>query len=135
MLSVSIQDVNRGNLLKIDLSTLPFYPKEVITISNVPPGVRRGCHAHKVTEQLLVNVSGAITVTVKSIESEYQVNLEKSGDSLYLPALTWGEQVFKSMDSVLQVYSSEIYDPLDYISNFESLEIAWNDRIKKQLGQ
>jgi hypothetical protein len=125
MIHVSVPDKNRGDLLKINLESLLFSAKEVVTISNVPIGTRRGCHAHIVTKQLLVLVSGKINVRIITSQSDSEVTLEKSGDHVYLPALSWGEQTFLSPNSVLQVYSSEIYDAGDYISDFDTLIKHW----------
>lgn len=125
MIHVSVPDEIRGNLLKINLESLQFPAKEAVTISNVPVGTRRGCHAHIVTKQLLVLVSGKIKVRIISSQSDSEIILEKPGDHLYLPALSWGEQTFLTTNSVLQVYSSEIYDPMDYISDFETLIKHW----------
>jgi hypothetical protein len=125
---ILVFDEKRGDLLKVSLGDIPFLVKEVVTIFNVPIGVTRGCHAHKITQQLLVLISGKITVIIKSISGESRIVLDEPGDNVYLAPLNWGEQIFMAAGSVLQIYSSEAYDPDDYISDFSLLKEDWQRR-------
>ena len=121
----SVSEENRGSLLKIVLDDLTFSPVEMLTINNVPVGTVRGMHAHKITEQLLLLVEGEIEVRAVFPHETIVVKLTNRGDYFYLPPLTWGEQKFLKLGTILQVYSSTIYDPTDYITEFAELKARW----------
>ena len=122
---VSNIDNNRGNLLKIELLSLPFICKEVFTISDVPANVTRGFHAHKITEQLLILVRGAVELKVISRLGTQIISLRSPGDFYHLPPLSWGEEKFLEEGTILQVYASTIYDSNDYITQLSELKKYW----------
>ncbi len=52
----------RGSLSIIDLSKIPFVPKRVFSVYDVPAGTVRGKHAHWMCQQYLFCVKGKIEV-------------------------------------------------------------------------
>ena len=48
----------RGALLPLHLAELPFVPRRVFAITDVPVGTERGGHAHRSGMQLLVCLQG-----------------------------------------------------------------------------
>ena len=120
-----IMDKGRGNLIKIDLESLTFVPKEVFTISGAPIGIARGAHAHRKMEQLLVLIQGEVEIRVKSAAGELVENLIKPGEYIYLPPLSWGQQTYKTSNAILQVFCSQAFDKSDYIENMLELESEW----------
>jgi len=79
----------------------------------------RGQHAHRVSHQFLVAVAGSITATCDDGYTKTEHVLDSSSVGLYMPPLTWGEQTCFSEGAKLLVLASELYDPEDYIVNYE----------------
>lgn len=79
----------------------------------------RGQHAHRVSHQFLVAVAGSIIATCDDGHTKTVNVLDSSSVGLYMPPLTWGEQTSFSEGAKLLVLASELYDPEDYIVNYE----------------
>jgi UDP-2-acetamido-3-amino-2,3-dideoxy-glucuronate N-acetyltransferase len=98
---------------------LPFEPKRVFVISQVPSHAVRGQHAHATTSQLLMCVSGSMTARFTSESNENAFDLNRASGWLLVPPMNFGELSNFSSDCVLVVLASERYDPDEYISDFE----------------
>ena len=105
---------SRGDLLPLNFSNLPFTPKRIFMVTQVPKNVKRGDHAHYTTKQLLVCLKGVIDVELFDGVRSFKSTLEE-GDSLYVPEMVWDSQVFKTGEDILMVLASTDYDPSDYI--------------------
>lgn len=109
--------MDRGYLTVVDGGAeLPFRPKRVYYLYDVPAGAIRGQHAHHELEQLMVCVIGAVTVRLQDPQgrkSEFQLN--RPGKALFVPKLHWRELVDFAGGSVLVVLASEAYNENDYI--------------------
>lgn len=125
------QESSRGNLLKVQTSEIPFEVKEILLIYNVPIGKVRGQHAHRSTSQILILVHGKVQVKATNRFGELNKTLEKPGDWISLPPLTWGEQIFLTNDAILQVLCSEEYQKDDYIIDFSDLEALWHKTLEE----
>lgn len=111
----------RGELSVLDTkSTLPFLPKRVFWIRDVPAGEIRGLHAHQTGLQLLICVSGSITASVSDGEITEQFQLSADGPALWMKNLVWGEQKFNEDGSTLLVLASNSFEEEDYIRDFEA---------------
>jgi dTDP-4-dehydrorhamnose 3,5-epimerase-like enzyme len=104
----------RGDLLPIDLDTLPFPPRRLFVVRGAPPGTVRGGHAHRRGEQLLVRLSGSIRVEVRRGSESDSVDLGDSGTGLLVPPGVWSSQTYLTADAALLVLCSHPYDPADY---------------------
>jgi len=98
---------------------LPFVPKRYFVVYAVPSKNVRGEHAHKKLEQFLVCVSGGCSVVVDNGTDRSEVRLDSPATGLYLPAMTWATQFRYSADAVLLVLASDLYDPDDYIRDYD----------------
>jgi hypothetical protein len=107
----------RGDLIPISFEDLPFTPKRVFTVSNVPKNSIRGNHSHFETVQILICVSGIIEVILHDGFLEKSTVLQK-GESIMVNNLIWDSQKFLSQDSTLLVICSTEYDKNDYIDDF-----------------
>ena len=121
----------RGRLEVGEFSkSLPFIVKRFFIISKVPPGEPRGIHAHKECHQLLICVSGSIkAMTDDGVERKVH-NLVAGGTALHMPPLTWGAQYDYSDDAKLLVLASHVYDPEDYIHDFDEFQNVLANRNK-----
>jgi len=48
--------------------------------------------------------------------------LNKPNHALYIPELIWDEQTYLTSDSILLVFANTLYDPSDYISDYEEFK-------------
>jgi len=109
----------RGNLCAAEWhQDLPFVPRRVFYIYDVPNSGVRGEHAHKVCHQFMVCVHGSLAVVVDDGEKREEYILDQPWRGLYMPPQTWGSQYKYSSDAVLMVFASHEYDPEDYIRDY-----------------
>ena len=110
----------RGDLCATEWQRdLPFVPRRVFLVYNVPNARVRGEHAHKECHQFLVCVKGSLAVVVDDGNNREEYVLEQPWVGLYLPPRVWGIQYKYSGDAILMVYASHEYDPADYIRDYE----------------
>jgi len=103
---------------------LPFVPKRYFVVFDVPAGEVRGAHAHKTTEQFLVCVKGSVTVVVDDGRNTQEVILSSAAAGLYIPPNIWATQQNYSRDAVLLVLSSDVYDPDEYVKDYDEFRNA-----------
>lgn len=111
---------DRGQLIAIEEGKdLPFDVKRVYYIYDTLPGVRRGFHAHRCLQQILICVSGSCKIHLDNGHDTAEVLLDKPSEGLYIANDMWREMYDFSPDAVLLVLASEYYDEADYIRNYE----------------
>jgi UDP-2-acetamido-3-amino-2,3-dideoxy-glucuronate N-acetyltransferase len=110
----------RGGLVAADFDDdLPFLPRRFFTVFGVPSADVRGSHAHRVCEQLLVCVQGAVRAVVDDGTQIQEFVLDRPDIALYTPAMIWGTQYRYTSDAVLLVLASHAYDAADYIRDYD----------------
>ncbi len=111
---------NRGNLSFIEEDThIPFKIKRVYWIYDVPGGEFRGSHAYRVSEELVVALSGSFDIILHDGIEEKKYSLTRSYYGLYIPRLIFRRIENFSTNSLALVLSSTFYDQSDYIRDFE----------------
>jgi UDP-2-acetamido-3-amino-2,3-dideoxy-glucuronate N-acetyltransferase len=119
IVSPVIRDL-RGDLLAREVGQdIPFEPKRIFTVSNVPSQKLRGAHAHRECHQLLICLAGSVTTLCDDGVRREEFVLESPQHGLYMPAMIWGSQFRYSADAVLMVIASHRYDADDYIRDYE----------------
>lgn len=109
----------RGNLIAREVGRgLPFEPKRVFVIFDVPSKEVRGEHAHKECHQLLVCLKGTVNCMVDNGRERAEYYLDSPERALHIPPKVWGTQYKYSKDAVLMVLASHAYDPDDYIRSY-----------------
>lgn len=108
-----------GTLVPIEFDELPFKPKRVFYVTDVPKGEERGNHAHFRTEQILICIKGKIIVKLHDGHDELEVLLNPN-DGIFVKKMTWDSQVFLTGDDVLLSICSTSYDIKDYIEDMSS---------------
>ena len=106
-----------GVLIPIELDQLPFVPKRVFYVTNVPKGEERGNHAHYTTEQILTCIQGEIIVKLHNGTGLKTITL-KPNQWTFVNRLIWDSQIFVTGNDVLMAICSTIYDKSDYIEDF-----------------
>lgn len=111
---------HRGQLVALEEGKeIPFQVKRVYYMYDTVEGVRRGYHAHKCLEQILVCVHGSCKILLDNGKETAVVNLDTPFEGLYISNDMWREMYDFSSDAVLMVLASELYDEADYIRNYD----------------
>lgn len=110
----------RGQLVALEeKKDIPFEIKRVYYIYDTLEGVRRGFHAHRNLEQILVCVHGSCKILLDNGTEKETVLLDKPYEGLYISNNIWREMYDFSPDAVLLVLASSLYDEADYIRDYD----------------
>ncbi len=110
----------RGQLVAAEVGQeIPFDVKRVYYIYDTLADVRRGFHAHKNLEQILICVHGSCVIHLDNGHDTAEVKLDKPYEGLYIRNDMWREMYDFSEGAVLLVLASEHYDEADYIRNYD----------------
>ncbi len=110
----------RGQLVAAEVGKeIPFEVKRVYYIYDTLADVRRGFHAHKNLEQILICVHGSCVIHLDNGQETAEVLLDKPYEGLYISNDMWREMYDFSEGAVLLVLASEHYDEADYIRSYD----------------
>ena len=98
---------------------LPFVPRRYFLVFDVPGQDVRGEHAHRSSQQFLVCARGSLSVVVDDGATTEEIRLDRPDLGLYVPPLIWSVQYKYSSDAMLLVLASDVYDPGDYIRDYD----------------
>lgn len=104
---------------------VPFEIKRIFYIYGTDSKVVRGQHANRKSEFVLVNVAGSCRVRTrdgKGDERDFALNRPNMG--LYIPKMVWKDMYDFSPDSILLCIASEVYDPNEYIRDYDAFQRA-----------
>lgn len=111
---------DRGQLVALEeFKDIPFRIKRVYYMYDTRVDVVRGHHAHKSLEQILICIHGSCKIRLDNGFEKKVVPLEKPYEGVYISNNIWREMFDFSEDAVLMVLASELYDPEDYIRDYE----------------
>lgn len=111
---------DRGMLVALEEGKeIPFKVKRVYYMYDTVEGVRRGFHAHKCLEQILICVHGSCKIHLDNGVETAEVDLNTPFEGLYISNDMWREMYDFSSDAVLMVLASELYDEADYIRDYD----------------
>ena len=110
----------RGNLSFIEEEMhLPFSIRRVYWIYDVPGGEKRGGHAFRKTEELIVALSGSFDVVLHNGEQEQRFHLNRSYYGVLIPKMFWRTLENFSTNSLALIISSTEFHEEDYIRDFK----------------
>lgn len=113
----------RGNLSFIEQENhIPFKIERTYWIYDVPGGEKRGGHAYKENEELIVALSGSFDVILDDGKEKKTFSLNRSYYGLYVPKGTWREMQNFSTNSLALILSSTKYDESDYIRDYDEFK-------------
>lgn len=111
---------DRGQLVAIEaMGDVPFQVNRVYYIYDTLPGVRRGFHAHRNLQQILICVHGNCKIHLDNGYETAEVLLDSPSEGLYISNDMWREMYDFSEGAVLLVLASQHYDEADYIRNYD----------------
>lgn len=114
MLKFKTQVDERGNLTVIDgWKDIPLDVKRAFWIWNVPPGARRGGHAHKLCKQIIVAMAGSVQV----MAGGQVFTLDEPGRGLYIPPGVSVTLDNFAPGTALLVLCSHLFAEEDYIKD------------------
>jgi UDP-2-acetamido-3-amino-2,3-dideoxy-glucuronate N-acetyltransferase len=109
----------RGSLSVTEFEKdLPFSVKRCFWVFDVPSKEVRGEHAHKECHEFIFCVTGQVVVMLDDGIHRTEVKLDTPSRGLYVAPLVWAVQYKYSRDAVMIVLASHIYDPDDYIRDY-----------------
>lgn len=110
---------DRGWLLPIQYpEELPFEISRVFVLGGANSEVIRGGHANKMSQFVLIALSGSCVVEIQTAKTSTRFSLSQRDVGVFLPRLTWKEMKEFSEDCQLLVISDNKFDPGEYLSNF-----------------
>lgn len=115
----------RGNLTFAETpGLLPFEPRRMFMLYDVPGKDVRGEHAHHQLHQFLICVRGSCSVVVDNGKERCEVHLDRPTLGLHVPPMIWATEYKFTRDAVLLVLASDVYKAEDYIRSYsEYLEL------------
>ncbi len=114
----------RGNLTFLqNPDQVPFIIKRVFWTYDVPGGEKRGGHAYKEQEEVIIALSGSFDIVTKDGNGEEKrYSLNRSYHGLYIPPRTWRHMENFSTNSLGLHLSSSKFDSSDYVYSLEELK-------------
>lgn len=111
----------RGNLSVIEQGQhIPFDIARTYWVYDVPGGEKRGGHAYRQNQELIVALSGSFDVVLTNPQGERRVwHMNRSYYGLYVPNMWWRELENFSTNSLALVLASTPFDETDYIRDFD----------------
>ena len=98
---------------------IPFHIERVYYLFGTEKGVKRGFHAHRKLQQIMICVSGSCTVLLEDGKKKLRVVLDRPSVGLYLSGMIWREIHDLSDDCVILVLADQHYDENDYVRSYE----------------
>jgi dTDP-4-dehydrorhamnose 3,5-epimerase-like enzyme len=110
----------KGNLTVVQNGvTVPFDIKRVYYLYDVPGGESRGSHAHRELSQLIVAASGSFRVVLDDGTAKRAFVLNRPYQGLLVKPGIWRDLDDFSSGAVCMVLASEVYQPEDYIRDYD----------------
>ena len=101
------------------MKNVPFDIARVYWTYDVPSGGRRGGHAHRTCEEIVVAVSGSFDVEVFDGVEHQTFHLNHPYQGLYIGTGVWRTLEDFSSGAVCLVLASELFDEAEYIYDYD----------------
>ena len=118
VMSLPLITTEVGDLVVCDEVALPFDPKRVFFLYDIPAGESRGAHAHIECHQILVAVSGSFDVKLTDGIKERVIALNQPTEGLHIPPGIWAAETNFSGGAICLVLTSHEYAEDDYIRDW-----------------
>lgn len=128
---------SRGMLVALEQQrNVPFEIRRVYYLFATTQDVHRGRHAHRHLNQLAVAVRGSVTFLLDDGTGPAEVVLDDPTKGLMLGSMVWRDLYDFSDDCVLMVLADQLYDPADYITDYDEFlrEVRGGQRVEGALA-
>lgn len=113
----------RGNLTVVEqMRQIPFDIARVYWTYDIPGGGRRGGHAHRTCQEVVVAVSGSFDVQLYNGREWETYHLNHPYQGLYIGTSIWRTLEDFSSGAVCLVLASELFDEDEYIYDMDEFE-------------
>ena len=110
----------RGNLTVVEqMRQIPFDIARVYWTYDIPGGGRRGGHAHRTCQEVVVAVSGSFDVQLYNGREWETYHLNHPYQGLYIGTSIWRTLEDFSSGAVCLVLASELFDEDEYIYDMD----------------
>ena len=107
------------NVAQLDGLSQDFSIKRLFWITDVPEGTIRGEHANRECTELLVAVSGKVSLWLTDGSEEWNITLSDPNQGLYIPPMVWCKLYDFSSDATIVCMADKEYDPEQYINDYQ----------------
>ncbi len=101
---------------------IPFAIKRLFYLYDIPGGESRGAHAHRTLNQFLIAASGSLDVTIDDGHSKKTIQLNRPYMGLHIKPMIWDYMSNFSSGSIVLVLASDVYNPFDYIREYDEFK-------------
>lgn len=98
---------------------IKFPIKRVYYILNRKSKLPRGHHAHKKTKQVLFCIQGSIEIVLDDGKKRKSIILDTPEKGVVINNKIWHEMKRFKKNTILLVLASKVYDPSDYIRDYQ----------------
>jgi len=117
---------HRGSLTFLENGdrSLTFAIRRVFYVYDIPSGTKRGAHAHRSLEEVLVCLAGSVVITLDDGSGRESFVLDRPARGLYIPPMIWSGQSDFAAGSLLLVVASQPFDEADYVRDYAAFRRA-----------
>lgn len=120
---------NRGCMIALEqLNNIPFEIKRVYYMYDLNSKTRRGEHAHRQTDRILICLRGSCIVDFDDTYNKYQVSLNSPSKGVRLLPYIWHSLFNFSEDCLIMVLANKLYEESDYIRDYQTFKKIINER-------
>ena len=98
---------------------LPFEIARIYYLYDVAEGQKRGGHAHKRLQQLIIPVVGSFDLVLDDGAEKREIAMKRPDRGLHIPGHIWTEVMNFSPGAVCMVLASLPYDEAEYIRDYD----------------
>lgn len=110
----------KGNLTVVEnYKDISFAVSRIYYLYDIPGGETRGGHAHRALTQIIIAASGSFDVILDDGKTKEKFVLNRPYQGLIIVPGIWRELENFSSGSVCLVLASHIYNPDDYIRDYD----------------
>jgi WxcM-like, C-terminal len=110
----------RGSLTVVESGVdLPFSISRIFYIYGATKDCERGAHAHHATWQSFISIRGSFSLELTNGKQKQLLRMDKPDRVLTVPPMIWARLFNFTEDALCLVLASSLYDPDDYIREWD----------------
>jgi hypothetical protein len=110
----------RGSLTVVESGHgIPFVMRRIFYIYGATKNCERGAHAHRESCQGFIAIKGSFSLDLTDSHQSSTYELSEPNRALYVPPMIWARVYEFSHDAVCLVLADSLYDPADYIREWD----------------